>query len=234
MQMVFLTILLSLFATLAPPERLKRYDPKLQASSSVDERVAFEKRVPLVKRSALTRYLLGHFKEARAQIYQVPSAENLYLALVQDYTESNNIFLLLRSEGEKVSEVSRVNSDVGCMLPTPTFFAGRDRVLVIIAMAAADGGYCGNYLLEYREQGLKYLGDIAVYDGVQGKGAFQGYSPIENLTTVEFKRDTYYVTLRGRGSLYGEKDNRLARPGVPITYFHAGKEFRLVRSRGRN
>ncbi len=228
MQTVFLAITLSLLTTLPPPERLRRYDPQLQISKSAEERVAFEKSIPLAKRRALTKYLSEHFNESTSQIYKMPLAENLYLALVQDYSESQNIFLLLKSEGETISEINRVNPDVGCLIPTPTFFNGNGRTLIILAIAAADGGYCGNYLLEYKEQSLKYLGDISAYDAVHGKGGFQGHSPIENLTTVEFKQDTYYVTIRGRGNLYGgAEDKRLARARTPITYVYDGKEFRL-------
>jgi hypothetical protein len=226
MQTLLLTILLSLFAAPAPPERLRRLDPKLQVNNSAEERVTFERTIPAAKRQNLHKYLTEHFKEPLAQIYRMPLGENLYLALVQDFEQSNNHFLLLKSAGEAVSEVNRINSDQGCMLLTPTFFVGKDRALIILSISAADGGYCGNDLLEYKGQELKYLSDIAVYDGVHGRGGFQGHSPIENLTTVELKRDTYYVTLRGRGSLYGQKDQRLARPGTPITYFYDGNEFR--------
>lgn len=227
---LFLTVMFSFSAALAPPERLRRSDPKLQENSSAEERFTFEQKIPAAKRTALKKYLSEHFNETSAQIYSLPTAENLYLALAQDYNESNNIFLLLKSDGGAVSEVNRVKSDVGCMLPTPTLFIGQGRVLIVLSIAAADGGYCGNYFLEYKEQSLKYLGDIAVYDGVHGKGGYQGHSPFENLASAEFKQNTYYITIRGRGSLYGGDEKRLARPRVPITYFYDGKEFKLARA----
>ena len=86
---------------------------------------------------------------------------------------------------------------------------------------AFDGGFCGNEAFEFADNNLKSIGGIDVYDGRHGRGGWQGHSSME-LATAEYKSNTYYVTMRGVGSLYGytgDKDKKIAPPRSPITFF---------------
>ena len=87
-------------------------------------------------------------------------------------------------------------------------------------------GLIGGYQVGYNRQFSNH-----VVLGVEADASFTSPLDAPRLAPAPFNSTLDYVgTLRGRGSLYGEKEQRLARPGRPITYFYDGKEFRPARA----
>jgi hypothetical protein len=203
--------------------------------------VGVEKGIPLSTRQALISYVTQHYKIAQLIIalYKLPNANNLYFVIgtvsqsEQSQDTEKNIFLILRGQGETVSEVSKAENNNTCGIKEPVFFLGQNKLLIVVSIAAFDGGFCGNDVFEYADDNLKSIGGIDVYDGRHGRGGWQGYSPMER-ATAEYKNSTYYVTMRGVGSLYGyrgDKDKKIAPPGSPITFFYNGADWRPVATR---
>jgi hypothetical protein len=228
-------------------QQLRRYDPKMQSSEQdfgpdKDKlSVSFEKGIPPSTRQALIKYVTQHYTIAQLiiAIYKLPNANNLYFVIgtvsqnQQSQDGERSIFLLLRGQGETVSEVSKVESDNTCGIREPVFFLGQNKLLIVVSIMAFDGGFCGNDVFEYADNNLKSIGGIDVYDGRHGRGGWQGHNPMER-ATAEYKNNTYYVTMRGVGSLYGytgDKDKKIAPPRSPITFFYNGAAWGPVAAR---
>jgi hypothetical protein len=226
-------------------QQLRRYDPQMQSTEQDFGQdklsVGFEKGIPLSTRQALISYVTQHYSIAQLiiSIYKLPNANNLYFVIgtvsqnQQSQDGERNIFLILRGQGETVSEVSKAENDTTCGIKEPVFFLGQNKLLIVVSIMAFDGGFCGNYAFEYADNNLKSVGEIDVYDGRHGRGGWQGYSPMER-ATAEYKNNTYYVTMRGVGSLYGytgSKDKKIAPPRSPITFFYDRGDWRPVATR---
>lgn len=228
-------------------QQLRRYDPKMQVieqgfGPDKDKlSISFEKGIPLSTEQALIKYFTQHYTITQLiiSIYKVPDANNLYFVLgtvaqkQQPEDGERNIFLILREQGETVSEVSKAENDNTCGIKEPVFFLGQNKLLIVVSIMAFDGGFCGNEAFEYAENNLKSIGGIDVYDGRHGRGGWQGHSPMAR-ATAEYKNSTYYVTMRGVGNLYGytgEKEKKIAPPRSPITYFYNGADWRPVATR---
>jgi hypothetical protein len=226
-------------------QQLRRYDPQMQSTEQDFGQdklsVGFEKGIPLSTRQALISYVTQHYSIAQLiiAIYKLPNASNLYFLIgtvsqnQQSQDGERNIFLILRGQGETVSEVSKAESDTTCGIKEPVFFLGQNKLLIVVSIMAFDGGFCGNDAFEYADNNLKSIGGIDVYDGRHGRGGWQGHSPMER-ATAEYKNNTYYVTMRGVGSLYGytgDKDKKIAPPRSPITFFYNGADWRPVATR---
>jgi type III secretory pathway component EscS len=226
-------------------QQLRRYDPQMQSTEQdfgPDKlSVGFEKSIPLSTRQALISYVTQHYKIAQLiiAIYKLPNANNLYFVIgtvsqsEQSQETEKNIFLILRGQGETVSEVSKAENGNTCGIKEPVFFLGQNKLLIVVSIMAFDGGFCGNDVFEYADNNLKSIGGIDVYDGRHGRGGWQGESPMGR-ATAEYKNNTYYVTMRGVGSLYGytgDKDKKIAPPGSPITFFYNGADWRPVATR---
>ncbi len=161
----------------------------------------------------------------------MPPTTDLYLIVM--YVE-NTQFFLIKKQGERFVELSRVYREVSCQNIIPTFFIGQDRVLTVYTLVAGDGGFCGNYAFEYKNESLKAIGEINVFDipheDEREYGTIFGRSPFEN-ATAEFRDNIYYITMRGKGNLYASgNDNRNARKlaprEIPVTYFYDGTTWR--------
>jgi hypothetical protein len=226
-------------------QQLRRYDPQMQVIEQDFGQdklsVGVEKGISFSTRQALISYVTQHYKIAQLIIalYKLPNANNLYFVIgsvsqnQQSQETEKNIFLILRGQGETVSEVSKAESDNTCGIKEPVFFLGQNKLLIVVSIMAFDGGFCGNDVFEYADNNLKSIGGIDVYDGRHGRGGWQGHSPMER-ATAEYKNNTYYVTMRGVGSLYGytgDKDKKIAPPRSPITFFYNGADWRPVATR---
>ena len=226
-------------------QRLRRHDPQMQTIEQDFGQdklsVSFEKGIPPSTRQALIGYVTQHYSIAQliVTIYKLPDAANLYFVIgtvspnQQSQETEKNVFLILRGQGETVSEVSKAENDNTCGIKEPVFFLGQNRLLIVVSIMAFDGGFCGNDAFEYADNNLKSIGGIDVYDGRHGRGGWQGHSPMER-ATAEYKNNTYYVTMRGVGSLYGytgDKDKKIAPPRSPITFFYNGADWRPVAAR---
>jgi murein DD-endopeptidase MepM/ murein hydrolase activator NlpD len=234
------------------PQQLRRYDPEIKnyEITKLDSNkiyVNYEKNIPLSDMSMLIRYLSDQFRNLEGNslfyIYKPPLGDNFYYALTLDYEKDRTIFLLLRKQEAKIVEIDRIPGEVRCDgLINSVFFIGNGRALIVTSFNAMDGGFCGNYAFEYKDDRLRAVGEIPVYDGVHGPGAYQGHSPMER-AVAEYKSNTYYVTMRGEGNLYalssesltitneGPKEKRLAPPRTPITFYLDGSTWRLLQSR---
>lgn len=217
-------------------QQLRPYRPQLLNFEREYGFALYEKAIPKSTVEKFLKYLSekNSGDELRTiVINKMPSTTDLYFVVVQRAHDSDerNLFLVLRKKGSEITEISREENDFTCGMLDPTFFIGRDRVLIIVSIAAFDGAYCGTSPFEYKDGKLKSLGGIDVYDGVHGRGGWQGHSPIEN-ATAEYRQDTYYVTLRGRGNLYSldEKERKLANRRQPLVFFFDGKTFQPARA----
>ena len=233
------------FAQSNERQQLRRHDPQMQSAEQKFGQdtlsVGFEKGIPLSTRQALINYVTQHYSIAQLiiSLYKLPGASDLYFVIgsvspsQQSPETEKNIFLILRGQGEAVSEVSRAENDNTCGIKEPVFFLRQNKLLIVVSIMAFDGGFCGNDVFEYADQSLKSIGGIDVYDGVHGRGGWQGHSPMGR-ATAEYKNKTYYVTMRGVGSLYsytGEKEKKIAPPRTPITFFYDGANWRPVATR---
>ena len=236
MKTILLAVLLSFLAPVseAQSQPLKRHRPQL---ANIEQEVGFtlyEKIIPLATAKAFRDYLGEKnpgYELRTVVISKMPASTDLYFLAVQRGNENDegNLFLVLQKQGAEIKEIARASNDILCGMLDPAFFTGSGRVLIILSISAFDGGYCGSFPFEFKGDKLTAMGDIPVYDGVHGRGGFQGHSPIETATAA-FRQNTYYVTMRGRGSLYGDKDQRLARPRIPLTYYFDGKTFQPARA----
>jgi hypothetical protein len=212
---------------------LRRHRSQLRSMKQESGFTLYEKGTPLAAVRSLKKHLSDNGgKEINTLVVsRMPLTRDQYFVMAQD-ADGLNKFLVLRIQGEGIVEISKAENDISCGILEPAFFVGKDRTLIVISISAFDGGYCGNYPFEFKNGKLKSLGDIAVYDGVHGRGGHQGHSPIEK-ATARFEGETYYVTMRGKGSLYDEKERRIAAPNSPATYFYDGQTFRPLSSKGR-
>jgi hypothetical protein len=190
---------------------------------------------------ALTNYLMQHYKIPEdsfgASLYKVPGASNLYFAIgstgEQNTEEQKDLVLVLEAQGKTVNEVAKVY-EKGMQGPirSPLFFVGPNRILMVVSSGFADGGFVGDNAYEYAGNKLRWLGEIGVYDQV---GEDLPFSPMEG-AVAEYKTSTYYVTMRGKGSLYRADYSpgntrslkKIAPPGKPVTFFSDGKTWRQV------
>lgn len=214
--------------------QLRRFSPGMQGFEQNEARVNFAKGITRTTAREFMQYMLGNTRGSGLRLfnlYQLPPSTDQYLVSAPDFENSNNTFLLLRKQGKEITEVSRI-SKVGCPLLEPFFFAGKDRLLLIVSNSAFDGGFCGNYAFEYKDEMLTPLADVNVYDGAHGKGVYQGHSPMD-AATAAYRGGKYYLTMRGEGSLYSldEKDSRLAPRGAPLTFFLDGDAWRPTGNR---
>ncbi|MDT4952082.1 MAG: hypothetical protein QOJ02_220 [Acidobacteriota bacterium] len=233
-------------------QQLRRYNPQMQSTEQKfgQEKltVSYDKSIPLSTRQALIRYMSQHY-ESRViyfDINKLPGADHLYAVTgifskaqqAQDSSQAPTILLFLREQGDTVSEVSKVENENGSayLLIAPVFFLGQNKLLIIVSFSAGDGSDGGNYAYEYADNNFKSLGQIDVIEklGMSGSVWITAH-PIER-ATAEYKNNTYYVTVRGKGSLYGDSDakgnpKKLAPPRSPITFFYDGKNWRPVATR---
>jgi hypothetical protein len=227
---------------------LRRYDPQMrnvEKKSGEDTwYVNIEKAISPATEQALIGYFTGQYKPVAMgiDIYKAPVADNLYFVLgtvrkdkQSEDSEFINVFLALREQGGTVSEVSKAENENDSLLRAPVFFYGQNKVLAIVSFSAADGSLAGHYAYEYADNNFKPLGDIPVIDklGMSGQ-VWVTNNRIEG-TTAEYKNGNYYVTVRGKGTLYQtfgyDKYKKLAPPRSPVTFSYNGKEWRTVATR---
>jgi hypothetical protein len=235
-------------ATNSQAQQLRRYQPQMR---SVEKKlgedtlsVAIEKDISPATEQALISYFTQHYKVYMGgiDVYKLPGGNNLYFVLGGVYkdqqsenSEGINIFLVLREQGKKVSEVSKAENESDAAVKAPVFFLGQNKLLAIVSLSAPDGSLAGHYAYEYADNNLKPLGEIAVIDKVGMSGSVWLTNNSMARATAEYKNNTYYVTMRGQGSLYVSNgmDNykKIAPPRSPVTYFYDGGTWRQVATR---
>lgn len=232
------------FAQSNKPQQLRRSAPQMQSDeqNSGQEKVSVfvEKGIAQSTVQALSRYASQQYNSAqmRLGIYKLPRADSLYFVTVmfddpglQGTSLPPTTLLILREQGDTVSEVSKAtyddpnNGDLNRELE-PLFFIGPTKLLIIVSAALIDG-FITNYAFEYASNNLKPLDELYVIENVSEGGVYTGsYTPMGR-ATAEYKNKTYYVTMRGKKSLFaGEK--KIASPRTPVTYFYDGKTWRQV------
>jgi hypothetical protein len=241
-KIILLMALLSAWSAVGFTQSIMAQQLKLSKTVEVDSSTATGK--------ALTNYLMQHYKIPEdsfgASLYKVPGASHLYFAIgstgEQNTEEQKDLVLVLDVQGTTVNEVAKVY-EKGMQGPirSPLFFVGPNRILMVVSSGFADGGFVGDNAYEYAGNKLRWLGEIGVYDQV---GEDLPFSPMEG-AVAEYKTSAYYVTMRGKGSLYrsvyvdpnkpadyspgnttGLK--KIAPRGKPITFFSDGKTWRQV------
>lgn len=222
-------------------QQLRRYDPQTrsieQSVGPEKVNVNFDRTIPPSTRQVLINYISQHYTSILMsfEIDRLPGADNLYAATGR-FTEARNnsteaMLLLLREQGGTVSEVNKLgdsNADAQAYGDIrPIFFSGKDRMLVIVSMSSMDGDARMDLAYEYAGNNFKPLGQIEVIEKLgESGGVWRIDSPVKR-ATAEYKNDTYFVTLRGKGSLHlGEK--KIAAAGTPVTFFYNGKAWQQV------
>lgn len=232
-------------------QQLRRYAPQMQSDEQnfgqEKVTVSFDKGIPLSTRQALIRYLSQNYVSGlmALEIDKLPGADHLYAVTglfdkapqAQDSFKTPAIMLVLREQGDTVSEVSKIEDEngTGYGILSPAFFYGQNKLLIIVSLSSVDGDARLDLVYEYADNNFKPLGQIDVIEKVGMNGSlWQIDSPVGG-ATAEYKNNTYYVTLRGvRGSLYGgptdAKGNlkKLAPPKSPVTFFYDGGTWRQV------
>lgn len=227
---------------------LRLYEPQMRTvekkSGEETSYYSIEKGISPATEGALIGFFTEHYTSVtmETQIYKAPVADNLYFVIgtvrkdkQSEDSESINIVLALREQGGIVSEVSKAENENDSFLRAPVFFYGQNKLLAIVSLSAADGSLAGHYAYEYADNKFKPLGDIPVIDKLGMSGQVWATNNQIERATAEYKNNTYYVTLRGKGTLYHMRgyDNykKLAPPKSPVTFFYDGKEWRPVAAR---
>ena len=226
-------------------QTLRRYQPQMrnvEKKSGEDTLyVNIEKAISPATEQALIEYFTGQHKLVAMgiDIYKAPVADNLYFVLgtvrkdkQSEDSESINIFLALRQQGKTVSEVSKAENESDAALRAPVFFLGQNKMLAIVSLSAPDGSGAGHYVYEYADNNLKSLGSIPVIDKLGMSGQVWITNNQIERATAEYKNNAYYVTMRGKGTLYQEfgYDNykKLAPPRSPVTFLYDEKNWRPI------
>jgi hypothetical protein len=252
-KIVLLTTLFLAFSTIGfaqsnKPQQLRRYAPQM----NIDEQkfgqdklsVNSEKGIPIKTKQSLMGYLTERFKIAHdwPAIYKAQDANNLYFVMVTvnkdrqaEDSPLQSLLLVLREQGGVVSEVSKAEEETDAAVKVPAFFLGRNKTLIIISESAPDGSLFGHSVYEYADENLKPLSYIPVIDKIGMSGSVWVTNNEIGLATAEYKNSTYYVTIRGKGTLYESrgynKNKKIASPNVPVTYYYVKGEWRLVARR---
>ena len=106
------------------------------------------------------------------EIDKLPGADQLYAVTgqfdkaqqAQDYSKAPTILLVLREQGDTVSEVSKAENDdsSGYGVLSPAFFLGQNKLLIIVSLSSADGDARLDLVYEYADDNFKPLGQIDV------------------------------------------------------------------------
>ncbi|MDT4967321.1 MAG: hypothetical protein QOJ64_2058 [Acidobacteriota bacterium] len=233
---------------------LQRYDPQMRsAEKKIGEEVfsiAIDSAISPASEKALIGYFTQHYvsRLMALEIAKMPGADHLYIVTglldkagqAEDITKPPTILLVLKEQGDTISEVGKAESDDGggYGVLAPVFFHGKDKLLIIVALSSADGDARLDLVYEYADNTFKPLGQLDVIEKVGMNGnIWQIESPVVRATAAH-KNDTYFVTVRGvRGSLYGgstdAKGNpkKLAPPKSPVTFYYDKGTWRRAATR---
>ncbi|MDT5062108.1 MAG: hypothetical protein QOH63_2567 [Acidobacteriota bacterium] len=246
---LFLAFGSSGFAQSNARQQLRRYIPQVRSTQQdlgPDKlSVGFDSSIPLSTERVLVRYVTQNYKIAQLIIglYKLQGENNLYFVTgtvnkdrQSEDSPAQSILLALRAEGDKVTEVSKAENDSDAAIKEPAFFLGQDRLLIIVSHSAPDGSLSGHYAYEYAGNNLKPLGEIPVIDKTGMSGSVWITNNQIDRATAEYKNNTYFVTMRGKGSLYepvgdGASYKKIASPGSPVTFSYDGGEWRSIATR---
>jgi hypothetical protein len=230
-------------------QQLRRYAPQMrntQQELGQDKlSVGSDSSIPLPTERALVRHVTQNYKIAQLIIglYKLQGENNLYLVSgtvnkdrQSEDSPAQSILLVLRAEGDEVAEVSKAEDDSDAAIKEVAFFLGQDRLLIIVSHSAPDGSLGGHYAYEYAGHALKPLGDIPVIDKLGMSGSVWITNNQIGRATAEYKNNTYFVTMRGKGSLYeavGDNYNykKIASPGSPATFSYDAGAWRFKPAR---
>ncbi len=237
------------FAQSNKAQQLRRYVPQMRTTEQDFGQdklsVSSEKSIPASIEQALIRYITEHYKIVQivVEIYKVQDANNLYFVLgtvskdqQAEDSPAQSVLLVLREQAGVVSEVSKAENDSDAAIKAPIFFLGRNKILIIVSHSAPDGSFAGHYAYEYSGNNLKSLGEIPVIDKTGMSGSVWITNNQVGLATAEYKNNTYYVTMRGKGTLYvpvgnGTNYKKIAAPGAPATFSYGAGVWRHVARR---
>jgi hypothetical protein len=230
-------------------QQLRRYNPQMRSTRQdlgQDKlSVVCDSRIALSTERALIRYITQNYKIAQLIIglYKLQGANNLYLVIgtfnkdrQSEDSPAQSIILTIRAEGDKVTEVSKAENDSDAAIKEPAFFLGQDRLLIIVSHSAPDGSLGGHYAYEYAGNTFKPLGEIPVIDKTGMSGSVWITNNRIDRATAEYKNSTYFLTMRGQGSLYeplgdGANSKKIASPGAPVTFSYEGGGWRRIVTR---
>jgi hypothetical protein len=237
------------FAQSNARQQLRRYTPQMRSTQQdlgPDKlSVGVDSSIPSSTERALVRYVTQNYKITQLIIglYKLQGENNLYFVIgtvnkdrQSEDSPAQSILLALRADGDKVIEVSKAENDSDAAIKEPAFFLEQDRMLIIVSHSAPDGSLGGHYAYEYAGNTLKPLGEIPVIDKMGMSGSVWVTNNQIDRATAEYKNNSYFVTMRGKGSLYepvGDSANfkKIASPGAPATFTYDGGEWRSIVTR---
>lgn len=210
---------------------LRRYQPVLKTykrifGNSEFSRIYYDGGIPLSAVQSFDKFIARQYPELEPiniYLHKMPLTDDKYFVVVVSGDRESSGYFLLNIRGGVIAETSRINKNEETNIQT-LFFIGADRVLLISSSTAGDGSFFGNSALEYMGSGLRDMGAIKVSDVRVNRNNPEGwvYSPMDQ-ATAEYRNNTYYVTMIGKGRLEGEGVQ--ASRGAPLTYFYAGNEW---------
>jgi hypothetical protein len=216
---------------LVKPQPLTHVEPPMRTYEKQGDSITYERVIPLSDVKAFLKYMKEHYSsDSGVNLSLHKLSNNRYFGITFDYQNDKTLFLLFDKQGVNISVVSNNAEDRACAgYLHSVFFRGTDRVLITNSFNFPDGGFCGTRPYEYRNGNLKPLGEIPVFDGIDGEGAAVGSDAVNKMATAVYKDNTYYLTLIGRGPLYANDENetKLAAAHKPVTFKYDGTTFIL-------
>lgn len=206
---------------------LERYEPETITYEKGGVRIIYERAVPLDTALLFHKFLSEHYsRDPVPDIYRMPLADNLFLVSALAPGRRGNIlrrFYLFSKRGSQLVELYRGPGwEVNWVL-WPTFFIGKDRVLIIAEKGTEEFG--GLEVFEFKKGRLRYLAALPVAkkqtDRILGE---EIVSPLSD-ATAEFAHGTYCIAMKG--DLYLFNDHRVREVVSPgsVRFCFNGKSF---------
>jgi hypothetical protein len=238
MRFILLPItLLALLSTSPGSDKLTHYQPQMLTHEQNEVRIFYENAVPLDSALRINEYLSKRYNQSSSpSVFKVPLAEHLYLvagAYGKDSRKDYGIrFYLLEERGGTLTELYHSRGMRDSYVLNPTFFIGKDRVL-IIADTGAEYSW-GLEAFEFRARDLKYLGTIKIAKKVSEDNYARGFTaPLKDAEAI-FKGGSYHVAFTG--DLYldpgGRNERRIGTSNSRVTFRYDGNGFKLSANSG--
>jgi len=215
---------LALGAWQTPTVPLTRRAPERRVYEQGKTRFFYGRDVPLQDAMLINDFVAVHvMPENVAKIDKAPLPDNLFLVSAWAGTsvaDTRRVFLLLRKQGSEIRELQRSRGWLGDWILEPTFFVGRDRILVVAELASEEYGHLEAF--EFFEQRLRYLG-AAYVAGKSEDGKF--ISPLRE-ATAEYSNQRYLLNLKGELFDISQREAmQIARKGEPLSFSLRGERF---------
>ena len=208
-----------------PAQQLARVVPRKQHYENGSTKVFYGSDVSLQDALQINDFLTKNvLPEPVPKVFKRPFPGDLFLASAWAGTPGADlprVFLLLRKEGANVHEVQRTRGWSGDWILEPTFFVGRDRILIVAELGSEE--YIGLQAFEFRDNRLRYLGSIDV--GRRGKQESPFVSPLAD-ASAEYSNAAYQMVFRGELFDVSQRvAKRISKTGDSVRFTLKGDRF---------